>query len=506
MEIIANGEDLTIEQVVEVARNGARVRPVLPPRFHASRELVTAKAAGSEPVYGINTGFGQLSTIRIPHDELEDLQRNLIMSHSAGVGSPVPTEISRAMLLLRLNALAKGFSGVREELVALLAEMLNRGVHPVIPSKGSVGASGDLAPLAHLASVLIGMGQAEFQGTVLPGAEALSRAGLAPLKLGAKEGLALINGTQLMAAYGAVALHDAGILEEAAEIACALSIEAFKGSMRPSDARLQAARPHPGQIAAAAHLHALLEGSEIVESHQTGCPRVQDPYSLRCAPQLFGAVREGLGFARSIIGREINSATDNPLCFPEDGEVISGGNFHGQPIALALDVAKLVLTQLGNFSDRRSYRLLSAHFSGLPPFLAKSPGLHCGYMVAEYTGAALCGENQILAVPSSLHSIPTSAGMEDFNSMGATAAVQLREVVENARRIVAIELLCATQGVEEHRPLRTTPALEAAIVCIRTVVPPLEADRPLSGEIEQVAEMIGQGTLQEEVRRAARKG
>ncbi|MGE5620536.1 MAG: histidine ammonia-lyase [Sphingomonadaceae bacterium] len=502
MEIVANGENLTPEQVVEVARGVARVRPVLQPRFRASRELVETKAHGDDPVYGINTGFGQLATIRIPIHDVAELQRNLIVSHSAGVGEPVPTELCRAILLLRLNALAKGYSGVREELVELLAEMLNRRVHPIIPTRGSVGASGDLAPLAHLALVILGQGEAEYEGRTLPGAEALARAGLAPLRLEAKEGLALINGTQFMTAYGVLALHDAERLVEAAEIACALSIEAFKGSMRPSDPRLHAVRPHPGQIDAAAHLHRLLEGSPIVESHQHDCPRVQDPYSLRCAPQVFGAVREGLAFCRRTLEREINSATDNPLCFPDDGEVISGGNFHGQPIALALDVAKLVMTQLGNFSDRRSYRLLSAHFSGLSPFLAKNPGLNSGYMVAQYTGAALCAENQTLAVPASLHSIPTSAGMEDFNSMGATAALHLRTIVENVRRIVAVELLCAAQGVEEHRPLNTTPALEAAVACIRQVVPPLDSDRPLSGEIEAVAELIRTGTLQEEVGKA----
>jgi len=399
------------------------------------------------------------------------------------------------MLLLRLNALAKGYSGVREELVRLLLDMLNRGVHPVIPSRGSVGASGDLAPLAHLALVVIGQGQAEFQGSIMAGDEALSRAGLSPLTLAAKEGLALINGTQFMAAYGALALHDADRLVEAAEIACALSIEAFKGSMRPSDPRLQAVRPHPGQIASAAHLHTLLEGSQINESHQHDCPRVQDPYSLRCAPQVFGAVREGLGFARQIVERELNSATDNPLCFPESGDILSGGNFHGQPIALALDVAKMVITQLGNFSDRRSYRLLSAAFSGLSPFLAKNPGLNSGYMVAQYTAAALCAENSILGMPATLHSIPTSAGMEDFNSLGATSAVQLRAILENARRIVAVELLCGVQGIEEHRPLRTTPSLEAAVTGVREVAPSLERDRPLSDEIERVAEHIRTGRL-----------
>lgn len=496
MAIVLNGDGLTIEQVVLVARDNAEVALDLPPRFHASRELVRSKAAGPDAVYGINTGFGELSTVRISADHVADLQRNLLASHSAAVGESLPIAFSRAMLLLRLNALVKGYSGVRVEVVQLLAAMLNRRVHPVIPSRGSVGASGDLAPLAHLASVLIGMGEAEVDGQRLPGSEALARAGLTPIVLEAKEGLALINGTQLMAASGCLALFDADLLVNAAEVACALSVEALKGSIRPFDPRLQSVRPHPGQVAAAEHLHALLEGSPIVASHQTpDCPVVQDPYSLRCAPQVFGAVREGLRFARDIVEREINSATDNPLCFPDSGEVISGGNFHGQPVALALDTAKLVLTQLGNFSERRSYRLLDATRSGLPAFLAAEPGLNSGYMVAQYTAASLCSENQTLAVPASLHSIPTSAGMEDFNSMGATSALHLRQIVENVSRIVAVELLCASQGVECRRPLRTTPVLEAAIQTVRLTAPHLESDRPLSGEIEAVAALIREGAI-----------
>ena len=500
MEVLADGENLTLEQVVQVAREGAPVRPVLPPWFHASRELVLEKAAGSEPVYGINTGFGELATMRIPRDQVAELQRNLVLSHSAGVGEPVPIEVCRATLLLRLNALAKGYSGVRSELVELLAEMLNRRVHPVIPSRGSVGASGDLAPLAHLALVVIGLGEAEFRGRILPGGEALAEAGLSPLSLEVKEGLALVNGTQFMAAYGTLALHDAEQLVEAAEIACALTLEALKGSVHPLDPRLQAVRPHPGQIAAAAHLGGLLAGSPIVASHQHHCPKVQDPYSLRCAPQVFGAVREALDFSHQVVARELNSATDNPLCFPESREIISSGNFHGQPVALALDVAKLALTQLGNFSERRAYQLLDASRSGLPPFLARRPGLNSGYMLAQYTAAALCAENQTLAVPATLHSIPTSAGMEDFNSMGATSAVHLRTILENTRRIVAIELLCATQAVEEHRPLRTTASLEAAIAAVRGIVPRLESDRPLSKEIEMVAGLIREGILQQATR------
>ncbi len=499
MEIAADGESLTIDQVVAVARRGAKVRLDLPDRFLRSRALVEEKAGGVQPVYGINTGFGELANVRIHPDQVAELQHNLVASHSAGVGEPVPTEIARAMLLLRLNALAKGYSGVRTELVGLLAEMLNRGVHPIIPSRGSVGASGDLAPLAHLALVVIGQGEAEYRDNRLAGKEALQAAGLAPLTLAAKEGLALINGTQLMAAYGALCVHDADQLVETAEIVCALSLEALKGSIRPMDPRLQAVRPHPGQVTSAAHLLALLAGSPIVASHQQGCPRVQDPYSLRCAPQVFGAIREGLDFCKRLVEREINSATDNPLCFPDSGDVLSGGNFHGQPVALALDVAKLSLTQLGNFSERRSYRLLDASRSGLSPFLARQPGLNSGFMLAQYTAAALCAENQILATPATLHSIPTSAGMEDFNSMGATSAVQLRAIVGNVQRVVAVELLCATQGVEEHRPLRTTAPLEAAIAAARAAVPRLEGDRPIAGDIEKAAELVAKGTILQKV-------
>lgn len=496
MKIVASGEGLTIEQVVEVARGGASVAVDLPPRFHAARRLVLSKQGRSDPVYGINTGFGELATVRIPPDKVADLQRNLIMSHSAAVGEPVPTEVCRAMLLLRLNALAKGYSGVRVEVVDLLVAMLNQRVHPVIPSRGSVGASGDLAPLAHLASVLIGLGEAELNGEVLPGSDALSRVGLTPLRLEAKEGLALINGTQMMTAYGVLALHDAEILVETAEIACALTIEALKGSARPMDPRLHAVRPHPGQIASAGHIGRLLEGSPIVASHQTNCAKVQDPYSVRCAPQVFGSIRDALAFTRQTLEREVNSATDNPLCFPDSDDVISGGNFHGQPIATALDVAKLALTQLGNFSERRSYRLLDAAHSGLPPFLSSKPGLNSGYMVPQYTAASLCSENQTLAVPASVHSIPTSAGMEDFNSMGATSALHLWKIVENVGWIVAVELLCAAQGVEEHRPLTTTPALEAAIASIRRLAPHLDEDRPLSAEIIAVAEAVRSGAIQ----------
>lgn len=337
-----------------------------------------------------------------------------------------------------MEVVANGEGLTPEQVVELLAEMLNHRVHPVIPSRGSVGASGGLAPLAHLASVLIGLGEAELDGELLPGAEALARADLTPLRLQAKEGLALINGTQMMAAYGVLAIH------------------------------------------------------------QTNCAKVQDPYSLRCAPQVFGAIRDGLTFARQTLEREINSATDNPLCFPETEEVISGGNFRGQPVALALDVAKLSLTQLCNFSETRSYRMLDAARSGLPPFLSGQPGLNSGYMVAQYTAASFCSENQTLAVPASIHSIPTSAGMEDFNSMGATAALHLRKIVENVGWIVAVELLCATQGVEEHRPLTTTPPQEAAIARVRDVAPRMEADRPLTAEIESVARLVQIGALRQD--------
>jgi histidine ammonia-lyase len=383
---------------------------------------------------------------------------------------------------------------VRPEVVELLQAMLEHGVVPVIPSKGSVGSSGDLAPLAHLALVLIGEGEATAGGERLPGAAALARAGLEPIALSAKEGLALINGTHLMAAAGGLAVREAERLVDAATVATALSLEAFKGSTVPFDARLHALRPQPGQQAVADRLRALLAGSPVVESH-ADCGRVQDPYTLRCAPQVLGAVADAVAYVAGAIERELHAVTDNPLVFPEDGDVLSGGNFHGQPLSLPLDHLALALCELASFSERRIYALLSPSYADLPAFLSPRPGLSSGLMIAQYAAAALVNECQVLSHPAGAGSIPTSAGQEDFNSMGALAALKARTVVENASQVVATELVCAVQGLEFHRPLRSTDALEDAVARVRSYVPRVEEDRSLAGELEGLATALRGGEL-----------
>lgn len=489
--VLLNGENLTIAQVEAVADGWARVELQLNDRFYAAEKQIQQCVDSQKAVYGVNTGFGNLATIRIERDDLTTLQRNLLISHATGVGEPLPRRVVRAMMLLRANSLVKGFSGVRPVTVQLLAAMLNRDVLPVVPSRGSVGASGDLAPLSHIACVLIGEGLVEFEGQTLPARAGLERAGLTPLELAPKEGLALINGTQLMTALGALTLAQADRLIQLAEIAGALSLEAFKGTDAAFHEKIQAVRPHPGQITAAAHLRALLSDSEIMTSHRD-CLKVQDPYSLRCMPQVFGAVRDALDYARRTLEIELNAVTDNPLCFPEDELIISGGNFHGQPLAIVLDTLGLALAQLGNFAERRTYKLLYAAEASLPAFLTAHPGLNSGLMVMQYVSAALCNENKVLAHPASADSIPTSAGTEDFNSMGATGALKLQQILHNTTRIIAIELICAAQGVDFHLPLQPNPILQRIIAAIRTVVPHLEQDRPLAGEVEKVAALLNQ--------------
>jgi histidine ammonia-lyase len=393
------------------------------------------------------------------------------------------------MMLLLAASLSRGHSGVRTELVELLLALLGRGVVPVVPSRGSVGSSGDLAPLAHLGLVLVGEGEATFEGRRQPGAEALQAAGLEPMRLTAKEGLALINGTHLMAAVGSLAATDARRVLSAATTACALSLEAFKGSTVPFDARLQQVRPQPGQAHVAARLRELLEGSDIVASH-ADCGRVQDPYTLRCAPQVLGAVADALDYVQGALEWELKAVTDNPLVFPDDGDVVNGGNFHGQPLSLPLDHLALALTELASYSERRTYALLSPSYAELPRFLSPTPGLGTGLMIAQYAAAALVNECQVLAHPAGAGSIPTSAGQEDFNSMGAWAALKARTVVEHAARVVATELVCACQGLEFHRPLRTTPALEDAVARVREIVPRVEEDRSLAEEIGHLADAI----------------
>ena len=446
-------------------------------------------AGGDEPVYGVNTGFGDLSTVRIPHDELRALQRNLVRSHAAGVGEPLAEDVVRAILLLRANTLAAGRSGVRADVIDLLCDMLNRRVHPHIPMHGSVGASGDLAPLAHAALVLIGEGET-IEGTKRrAGGEALRAAGLKPLELAPKEGVSLINGTQVMTAIGCLALHDAEVLATTADVVGAMSAEALRGTDRAWDEELHASRPHPGQQTVAGNLRALMAGSPNVASHRVGDPRVQDPYSVRCMPQVHGATRDALGYTRRVLEVEINAITDNPIVFAEDHRIVSGGNFHGQPVAIALDLATIAVAELADISEARIDRMTNGHTSGLPAFLSPSPGTNSGFMVAQYTAAALVTENRMRSFPASVESLPTSAGMEDHVSMGVHAAHKLAEVVRNTRDVLAIEALCATQGLDLLETT-TAPAIEEARRVVRERSGRLEADRSLAGDIANMSDAI----------------
>jgi histidine ammonia-lyase len=484
----------TLAQLEAVAR-GAAPPPMEPAdreRIAAGRAAVEAALAGGEVVYGVSTGFGQLSSVRIDADDAAQLQVNLLRSHAVGSGEPLDAEVVRGMVLLLASSLRRGHSGVRAELVELLLGLLERDVVPVVPSRGSVGSSGDLAPLAHLALVLIGEGEALAGGERLPGAAALQRAGLSPVALEAKEGLALINGTHLMAAAGGLALRDARRVLDAAVVAVALSLEAFKGSTVPFDERLHAVRRQPGPAAVAARLRGLLAGSPVVASH-ADCGRVQDPYTLRCAPQVLGAVADALDYVEGSLERELGAVTDNPLVFGDD--ILSGGNFHGQPLSLPLDHLALAMTELASFAERRVYALLTPSYAGLPAFLTPQPGLSSGLMIAQYAAAALVNECQVLAHPAGAGSIPTSAGMEDFNSMGALAALKARTVVGHAAHVVATELVCACQGLEFHRPLRSTEALEDALARVREWVPRLEQDRSLAGELDRLATALRTGLL-----------
>jgi histidine ammonia-lyase len=475
-------------------------------RMRTSRAVVDALVAGGNDarrVYGINTGFGALSETRIDADDIRALQRNLVRSHSCGVGPMLPVEAVRAMMMLRAQVLAAGFSGVRECLVDLLCGMLNRGVHPCIPSQGSVGASGDLAPLAHLACVLQGEGEAEYEGRVRAGDEALRAAGLEPVVLQAKEGLALINGTQMMAGLGALMLQEARRLLTSADIAGALSLEALKGSARPFDHRLMRVRPHPGQAASARNLRALLGDSEIMRSHEN-CGKVQDPYSLRCMPQVHGASRDAILWACEVMEREVNSVTDNPLIFLDGGEpeLISGGNFHGQPLAFALDLAAMALAELANISERRVEQLVNPSLSsGLTPFLANASGLESGVMIAQVASASLVSENKVLCHPASVDSIPSSAGKEDHVSMGSVSARKLVRVVENVWSSLSIEVLAACIGLDQRSPLRPARPVEACRQVVRASVPPLTGDRALYKDIDAVTRLMRSGTIIEAVER-----
>ena len=504
--LILAGQPLSLAEIESVALNA---NPVViaadaVEQVREGRRLIEEILDAGETVYGVNTGFGKLSDVRIPAERLAELQVNLVRSHAGGVGQPLSEAESRAMLLLRANVLVKGFSGVRSEVPELLVAMLNAGVHPVIPEKGSVGASGDLAPLAHLALVVIGEGEAIYRGDRLTGGVALKGAGLKPLQLTAKEGLALLNGTQAMTAVGALAVARAWRLTQLADLSGAMSLEALMGTPAAFDRRIHQARPQIGQIAAAEHLLKLLADSEIRESHREHDPRVQDAYCLRCMPQVHGAVRGVLAHVGSVLETEAGSATDNPLIFSERGSdgrvrgaVVSGGNFHGAPLAYAFDYAAAAMTDLAGITERRIDRLLNPDINeGLPAFLSTDPGLSSGFMIAQIVAAALINECQVLAHPSSTGSIPTDGGKEDHVSMGMTGALKLRQIVEHAERIVGIELMCAAQGLEFRRPLKAGKEIERAYALVRTVVPKLERDRVLAQDIQALADAVRHGKFE----------
>jgi histidine ammonia-lyase len=498
--LVLNGQPLSLIEIFTVSNGHATVElhPAALERMRASRQIVEDIVAREETVYGINTGFGKLSDIHIPAAELRQLQRNLVRSHAAGVGEPLSREEARAMLLLRANVLAKGFSGVRPLVAELLIAMLNAGIHPVIPSRGSVGASGDLAPLAHIALALIGEGDVISGGSCMHASEGLAKSGLQPIVLEAKEGLALLNGTQAMAAVGGLAIHRALRAAALFDLSGAMSLEALRGTPVAFDPRIHAIRPHQGQSKVAAHLLALLNDSEIRESHRTGDSRIQDAYCLRCMPQVHGAVRDALAHAAAVIEIETGSATDNPLVFAETGEILSGGNFHGAPLAFVLDYAAIALTDMMSIAERRIDRLINPDINeGLPAFLSDNPGVSSGLMIVHVTAAALLNEAKVLAHPASVDSVPTSGGKEDHVSMGMTSALKLKQIVENAELVLGIELIAAAQGLEYRRPLKAAREVESAYQVVRRWVPRLAEDRSLSAEIELLAETIREGAFDE---------
>ena len=504
MSIVLSGNKLTFSQLYAVALNHETVSlsPDAIARMKASRAVVDQLVASGKTAYGINTGFGKLASVRISGEQVRQLQVNLVRSHSCGVGEPLSEAETRAMMLLRANALAKGLSGIRPSVVETLISMLNTGVHPVIPSQGSVGASGDLAPLAHLAHVVIGEGEALHKRERLPGAEALQRAGITPVELEAKEGLSLLNGTQGMLALLSLALREADILADTADVAASLSLDALRGSPGAFDARIMHAREYPGAGTTARNLAHLNEGSQIRESHRAAekDPRVQDAYSLRCTPQVHGAVRDSLVQAREMALVELNSATDNPLVFVKEGgkgDIISGGNFHGQPLAMAADQVAVALATLGGISERRVEQMTNPLTSLLPAFLTPDPGLNSGFMIAQVTAAALTSENRALATPHSVDSISTSGNQEDYVSMGMSGARRLERMLRNLRHILAIELLCACQGIDLLAPLQTGTLAKKAYDAVRALSPKVTADRPLAADISAVHDLIATGAISE---------
>ena len=515
--VFIDGESLAIEDVVAVSRSGAQVEipQKVQEKVKKCRRVLEEFVKKKKVVYGVTTGFGALGSVIVPSERIKELQSNMIRSHSAGVGKPVDRDVTRALMLLRANTLAKGNSGIKLETLETLVRMINKGVHPLIPEKGSVSASGDLAPLSHMTLVMMGEGEAEYRRETMSGEEAMEKAGISPVELDSKEGLALNNGTQLMTAIGALAVHDAERLIKTAEIAASLSLEALSGISDAFDERIHQVRPHPGQISTARNIRLLTAGSDIVRSsgevmEELGESRIrppQDPYSLRCVPQVLGAARDAVAYARKVIETEINSATDNPLIFADDGECLSGGNFHGQPVSVAMDLLGIALTVVGNISERRIARLIDENLNqGLPAFLIHrdmAKGIHSGFMSAQITAAALASENKALAHPASVDSIPTTANFEDFVSMGSIAARKAVEILRNVENIVAIELLCAAQGVEFRGSEKLGQGTGVAYSLIRERVPMLKEDRVMSKDIEAVTEFVRSGELVEGVERAS---
>jgi len=489
-------EGLTIEALVAVARQGAQARlsAAAEARIAAGRALVERWVREERRIYGVTTGFGALSDVAISGKDTRRLQENILMSHAAGVGRPLDAETVRAVMTLRVKDFARGHSGIRLETARQLLELLNRGVVPVIPEKGSVGASGDLAPLAHLALVLLGKGAAFYNGRKMSGEEALKASGLAPIRLEAAEGLSLVNGTQVMTAIGALCVHDARHLSRLTDIAASMTLEVLMGSRTEFNPKIHQARPHPGQIAAAANMERITRASEIISSH-SDCSRVQDAYTLRCSPQVHGATKDAIAYCRRVVDTELNASTGNPLIFAESEEFLLGGNFHGQPVALAMDFLGIAVAELANISERRIERLVNPMLSGLPAFLVSDGGLNSGFMIAQYTAAALVSENKVLAHPASVDSIPTSANKEDHVSMGTIAARKAREIVANTENVIGIELLCAAQALDLFTNLKPGEGTLAAYHAIRRVIPHLDTDRFLAPDIEAMRELMRSGAI-----------
>ncbi|MGI1691094.1 histidine ammonia-lyase [Thermoanaerobacter uzonensis] len=500
-KVIIDGNNLTIEDVVHVVRDGYRVElnNIAEERVLHSRKIVEKYVNDEKVVYGITTGFGKFSDIVISKEDTEILQKNLIMSHSCGVGEPLPEEVVRAIMLLRANALAKGFSGVSLETLKTLIEMLNKGVTPIIPEKGSLGASGDLAPLAHMVLVMIGKGEALYKGERMTGEKAMKEAGISPVVLSSKEGLALINGTQVMSAIGCLNVYYAKRLIKSADAVSSITLEALRGIIDAFDDRVQMVRPHRGQMITAKNIRKMCEGSTLIT--RQGEIRVQDAYTLRCIPQVHGAIRDAIEYAEEVLIREINSATDNPLIFPDDGEVISGGNFHGEPIALAMDFLGIAVSEIANISERRIERLVNYQLNDLPPFLTEKGGLNSGMMIAQYTAASLVSENKVLAHPASVDSIPSSANQEDHVSMGTIAARKAREIIENATRVIAIELMAALQAMEFRKGFKKGKGSQVIYNLVRKYVKPLEEDRELYIDINACFDIIKSGKVLETLKK-----